>query len=113
MALNVTNASASIGTTEYFLFSASTAATYQTTDCICQLFLDLSALAAGDEYLLKLYEKVDTTNAVVVYQARFLGAQGEPGWCSPSFFLANGYEFSLDKIAGTDRTIEWSLRTVT
>jgi hypothetical protein len=40
-------------------------------------------------------------------------AQGtEDNWVSPSFILLHGWTFSLEKIAGTDRTITWSVRKV-
>lgn len=108
MAITITNGNASISTTEYFLASASTTATYQTTDVILQVFLDLNAMAAGDEYLIKFYEKTDGTNARPFYQATLVGAQSEL-WVSPAFVVGNGWEVGVDKIAGTDRTIYWSL----
>ena len=108
MAITITNDSATIGATEYFLASDSTTATYQTTDAILQVFLDVNAMAAGDEYLVKFYEKTDGTNARPFYQATLVGAQSEL-WTSPAFVVGNGWEVGVDKIAGTDRLIYWSL----
>lgn len=110
-AITLTQDSATIGTTEYFLASDSTTATYQTTDVVLQVFLDFGAMAAGDEYEIKFYEKVDGTNAEVFYKASILGAQSKM-WVSPSFILGVGWEVSLDKIAGTDRTIPWTLAKI-
>lgn len=107
------NGSASISTTEYFLASNSTTATYQTGDGVYQLFLDLNALAAGDIYELKCYEKTrSASTARVVFSETIRGPLASPVLATPSLLLLHGWEFSLDKIAGTDRTIEWSIRQV-
>lgn len=110
-AITMTQDSASISTTEYFLASDSTTATYQTTDVVLQVYLDLGAMAAGDEYEIKIYEKVDGTNAEVIYRATLNGAQSQM-WVSPAFILGVGWEVSLDKLAGTDRTIPWTLAKI-
>lgn len=112
MPITLTDDSATIGTAEYFLASDSTAATYQTTDCILQTFLDLSNLAAGDEYRIKFYERVNAGTVRAFYQATVIGAQAEL-WVSPAFIVGDGWEVSLAKIAGTDRSIAWSLRKIT
>jgi hypothetical protein len=104
---------ASISTTEYSLPNASTTLTPRTEDGIYQLFLDLSALVAGDEYELKLYEKCRSGDTQrVVERWSFTGAQSLPLFASPSLILLHGWDMTLDKIAGTDRTILWSIRQV-
>lgn len=104
--------SASIGTTEYSLTNNSTTLTAQTDDGVYQIFLDLSAMAAGDEYQIRVLEKCrsgDTQRQV--YIAYVTNTQGEL-WVSPSLILLHGWEVTLDKIAGTDRTLNWSIRKV-
>lgn len=105
--------SASISTTEYSLVNNSTSLASITTDGVFQLFLDLNALTVTEVYELKVYEKV-TSSATqrVVYNVRFSGVQGNPNWVSPSLVLIHGWEMTLDKISGTDRTILWSIRQV-
>lgn len=113
MAITYTNDSASISTTEYFLASDSTSATYQTTDGIYQLFLDLSNLAAGDSYRFRLYEKYDSGGTTrLVEEWIFTGAQSKPGIFLPAFTLGEGWEFSGLRLAGSDRTIYWSIRKI-
>lgn len=113
MAITFTNDSASISTTEYGLASDSTSITYQTTDGVYQLFLDLSNMAAGDQYKLKLYEKYDSAGtARVAEEWIFTGAQAKPGVFTPAFVLGEGWEFTMTKLAGTDRTIYWSIRKI-
>lgn len=113
MAFTFTNDSATIGTTEYFLASDSTTATYQTTDCAFQVWIDLSNLAAGDEYVVKLYEKINGSSALLVASWVMVGAAAYPAWPMPSMLLGEGWEVSVTKVSGTDRSIGWSIRTVT
>jgi hypothetical protein len=40
------------------------------------------------------------------------GAQADPLFVTPSLIFLHGWEFSLKKLAGTDRSIEWSIRQV-
>jgi len=105
--------SASISTTERFLASDSTTATYQTTDGVYQCFLDLNALAAGDIFQVKVYEKVASGGtARVVMIDNVTGPLDSPHYATPSLILLHGWEFSLVKITGTDRSIEWSIRQI-
>lgn len=109
--ITLTQDFATIGTTEYFLASDSTTATYQTGDVILQVYLDLGALTAAEEYDIKIYEKVDGTNAEVIYYAKVQGVQSYM-WVSPSFILGVGWEVSVTKISGTDRSIPWTLAKI-
>lgn len=105
--------SASISTTEYSLPNNSTTLANITDDGIYQVFLDLAALTVAEEYLLRVYEKVQSSGTKrVVFSATFLGAQAQPVWVSPSLILLHGWDMTMDKVAGTDSTIEWSIRKV-
>lgn len=107
MGLTLINDSASITTTEYFLASDSTTKTSQTDDAMVQLWCGDTNIAASDVFEIKIYEKI---NAVEF--SRVLGylTVDEKQFTSPAFFLGDGWEFSLKKITGTNRTINWSLR---
>jgi hypothetical protein len=105
--------SASMGSTEYYLAAASTSETPQTVDGVYQLFLDLSALAKGDVFIIRGYEKVQSAGTQRIYFTdRVANAQGDPHWVSPAFTLMHGWDFSIQKSAGTDRTIAYSIRQV-
>jgi hypothetical protein len=70
-------------------------------------------MAAGDEYEVALQEKVisgGTQRRSVL--ANLIGAQSEP-FISPTFLLGEGWDFTLKKIAGSDRAFSWSIRAVT
>lgn len=113
MAWTLTDSSVSVGVTEYFLMSASTTKTDQTSNCVVQLLLDLSGLTAGDEYRIRFYERISSGGtARIVEEWVVSGAQSSPNWMSPSFIVCHGWEFSAQKLTGTDRTILWSIRQI-
>lgn len=105
--------SATISTTEYSLPADTTAGvpTSQTTDGVFQVYLDLNALAAGDSYELKVYEKVQSAGTQrLVSKAYFVGVQSDPHFVMPTLILMHGWDVTLKKLAGTDRAIGWSIR---
>jgi len=103
-----------VGTTEWSLTTDTAGPDATVATGIYQCFLDLSALAAGDTFVFKVYEKVLAASTQrVVYSATFSNVQAQPNWVSPSLVLIHGWDMTLDKIAGTDRSIDWSIRGVT
>lgn len=112
MAITITGDSATIGSTEYFLASDSTTATYQTSDFGLELWLDLSALAGGDTFVLSLYEKVNGGTARVYSTTTYTDAQTPANKRIECGLVGEGWECSLQKTGGTDRSISWSIRTV-
>jgi hypothetical protein len=108
--------SATIGTTERSLPADTTTGvpTSQTDDGTMQIWLDLNALALGDEFEMNFYEKVGsgTTQRKVFDPIRFVGPQtSNPIYVSAAFMVRHGWDVTLKKIAGTDRAIPWSLRS--
>jgi hypothetical protein len=102
-----------VGTTEHSLTTDTSGPDVETSDGIFQCFLDLNALAAGDVFVFKVYERVLTGSTQrLCYVATFSGVQAQPVWVSPSLILLHGWDMTLDKISGTDRSIDWSIRSV-
>lgn len=106
--------SETITTTEHSLTTDTSGPDVQTDDGVYQVFLDMSALADGDVFRFAAYEKVQSSDTQrAFFTADISGAQGtEDNWVSPSFILLHGWDFTLDKITGTDRTITWSVRRI-
>lgn len=103
---------ATIGTTEYSLPNDSTTLTPQTDDGVYQVFLDLSAMQAGDQYQLRVYEKVQAIGSqLLVYEAIITGGMAAT-YVFPSLVLLHGWDVTVKKLAGTDRSIGWSIRKV-
>ncbi len=114
MAITETHqSSATIGVTEYFLASASTTKTDQTTDGVYQLWLELNNLANGDEYRVRVYERISSGGTTRVAMEWVIAhTQSQPLFVTPSLIFLHGWEFSLTKLTGTDRSIAWSIRQV-
>lgn len=102
-----------VTTTEWSLTTDTSGPDADTTDGVFQIFLDVSAIAAGDLFRLRIYEKVRSGDTQrVIYDAYIGGPQMTPIWVGPSLILMHGWDVTLIKISGTDRTITWSIRQV-
>lgn len=103
--------SATISTTEYSLTNNSTTIAAKTDDGIFQCFLDLSAMVDGDQFALKVYEKVQSAGTQRLIDHRILtGVQAFPHTVLPSLILMHGWDITLTKLSATDRIIAWSIR---
>lgn len=107
--------SATIGSTEYFLAADSTTqGSGQSTDAMVQLFLEVNNLADGDEYQVRAYDAISAGGtARIIYEETISHAQSQPLWVTPALILMHKWDFSVTKLAGTDRSIAWSIRTAT
>jgi hypothetical protein len=102
-----------VSTTEWSMTTDTAGPDVETSDGIFQAFIDFNAVAAGDVFEFKCYEKVlSSSTQRLVYSARIAGAQSQPNWVSPTLVLMNGWDMTLIKISGTDRSIDWSIRKV-
>ena len=103
-----------IGVTEFFCASDSTTKTKQTDDGLYQLWVDVNAMAKSDVFEIKAYDEVRdaATTDRIVMTSTLIGLRSNKIWTSPVLFLANGWEFSLKKGAGTDQSLPRSIRKV-
>lgn len=102
----------SVSTTEISMVTGTSTLANDTNDGIYQIFIDFANMAAGDEYLIQVKEKVISASTQrVVWAASVAGAQ--PGiFVSPTLILLHGWDATLDQLAGTARNITWSIRKV-
>lgn len=108
----VTNfASQTVGTTERDLPANGTSLTYNTADVEVQFFVSCQNMAAGDEFLFQVYEKVDGSTAEAIWSTDRIGAQPGP-IITPFFSLGNGWTITAKKIAGTDRVFTGGYRYI-
>lgn len=116
MAISETHTfSASVSTTELSITGGSTTIQTQTTDGAYQVFVDLSAAAAGDVFAFRAYEKArssDTQRCVFYTTIATQGSADAYGWVSPPLLMMHGWDFTLIKLTGTDRTLTASVRSV-
>ncbi len=102
--------SATIGGTEYSLPNDSTTLTPQTTVGRLYISIDFSALLAGDEYEVKIYEKLTSggSQVLLIPKNRVLGVQAQ-AWEWDSGVVGFGWDVTVKKIVGTDRSIKWAV----
>lgn len=105
----VTIDSATISTTEYSLPTDSTTRVAQTTVCVLECWIDFAAMTAAETYDVIMYEKVNGGTQRVLFSNRLVGVQAELYRLGP-LFVSEGWDVTVTKIAGTDRSIGWSLR---
>lgn len=103
---------ATIGTTPYSLPNNSTTLTPITVDGVYQVFVDFAAMTIADRYQIEVLEKVTSAGSQrSVFKAVIQGTSA-PSWVSPSLILLHGWDVVVTKLAGTDRSILWSIRQV-
>lgn len=103
--------SATIGTTAFSLPNNSTTLTPITADGVYQVFIDFGALTITETYKVSVVEKVTAAGAQREIFA--LSVQGvTPALVTPSLILMHGWDVIVTKVAGTDRSIGWSIRQV-
>ena len=85
----------------------------QTADGVYQLWVDAGVMAKADEYRIRAYEKVEGTGGTskIFGQWSLMGVQSQV-FCTATFILINGWDFTIQKIAGTDRAFDASIRKV-
>lgn len=108
MALTTVQDSASISTTEYSLPADTTTGvpTSQTDDCMLQVSLRIASMAAGDRFRVRVYETINA-GQVVVFDATIAAAV--PSLVTPALVVSQGWDVTVIKEAGTDRTVHWKL----
>jgi hypothetical protein len=100
--------SASISTTEFSLPSNSTTRVPQTTACRLTGDIDLSNMAAGDQYRIRIYDKVNGSAQLVLFEA--WPPAGTGAYVLPPRDVNEGWDVTLLLVTGSARTIGWSLK---
>lgn len=103
------DSNATIGTTARSLPGDTTSGvpTSQTTAGVLGGFIDFFAVAAGDSYDVKLYEKVDagTQRLVATWVVDYAQV-----FTLPNYHVSEGWDVTVAKTAGTDRAVRWALK---
>ena len=116
MAITYTDDYATISTTEYSLPADTTSGvpTSQTTQGVFQFFIDFGNMAAADQYRVRLYEKYNAVGTQRLCEEWILtNAQSKPMFITPSVILGAGWDVTVLRLAGSDRSILWSIRKIT
>lgn len=102
-----------VGASELSIVSGTTSLQTITTAGVYQLWIDAYAMAKGDEFRVRMYEKVEATGGTQKMFAEWtlLGVQAD-NFVTPTFVLMNGWDMTIQKIAGTDRAFDASIRKI-
>lgn len=105
--------SATISTTEWSLTTNTSGPDVDTGDAIIQVFVDVANVANGDAFRLRVYEQARSGDTQrVVFEAVIANAQAQPLLATPALLVLHGWDATLVRIAGSDRTLNWSIRAV-
>jgi len=102
--------SEAVSTTEWSLTTDTSGPDSETSDGVYQLWLDLDDMVNTDILQIRGYETIDGGQEIF-FEEIIRDAQAMKIWVSPSFCLTNGWDFTLDALAGTI-TVNWSIRKV-
>jgi hypothetical protein len=113
MGIAITSDSATISTTEYSLPADTTTGvpTSQTDDCFLEIAVYVASMAVVDEYEVKIYEKAGSSTQGAERTQYILGDPGPHRIVVGT--VGDGWDVTMKKTAGTDRTVHWSIRKVT
>ena len=103
-----------IGASEISIVSGTTTLQTVTTDGVYQLWIDDGGnMTKTEEFKIRIYEKVEATGGTkkVVFTATIKGVQSEI-FVTPMLILMHGWDMTIQKIAGTDRAFDASIRQV-
>jgi hypothetical protein len=105
--------SETVSTTEWSFTTDTSGPDADTNDGVYQGFFDVSAIANGDVFRFRVYEKVLSAGTQwVAFEAVLANAQAEPIFVTPSLILLHGWDMTWLKVSGSDRNIDGSIRKV-
>lgn len=105
--------SETVDTTEHSLTTDTSGPDAETSDGVFQVFIDFNAVTVTEQYQIRVYEKVlSGSTQRIAAEWTVNGPLSAPVWVSPPLLLMHGWDITLDKIAGTARAIDWSIRKI-
>lgn len=103
----------SVSTSEISFISGNTTLQSNTTTGVYQLIIDVSALASGDSFRVRIKEKaISSSTQNNLEDSTIAGPQSSTLYVTPSLILMNGWDMTIVKVGGTDRNIPYSIRQV-
>ena len=102
-----------VGASELSIVSGNTSLQSNTDDGVYQLWVDGSNMAKGDEFIIKIKEKVRASGGTqrTVFSAILSDSQSE-AFVTPTLILMNGWDMTIQRTAGSDRSFDASIRKV-
>lgn len=113
MPFTIPGFTATVGATEYSLAQNAnySSGAPMTTDGYVQAFVNLSALTAAESYRLRIYERVNGGTQLVAFETVVVGAQSQLfAFPAAPLLIGDGWDVTAMKLAGTDRSLSFSVR---
>jgi hypothetical protein len=105
-----TGSAVTVSTTELSLVSGTTTLQNISAPGVIQVMIDTTNMAGTDQYNIYIKDKIVSGGTQrVIYTITVDGAQTGP-IVTPTLILYYGWDVTMIKIAGTDRTFSWSIR---
>lgn len=102
--------SETVSTTEHSMTTDTSGPDAETSDGVFQIFIDGPAVAAADQFRVRVYEKANSAGTQRVVFEKILSQAPTGPLVLPSIELLNGWDGTIDKLTGTDRAFDWSIR---
>jgi hypothetical protein len=101
----------SVSTTELSCTGGTSTIQDRTDAGVVALMLDCSNIAAGDEFEVKFYERTQASGDTrrEVWRSSLTTSTG-PAFMTPLFPVIHGWDFTIIRIAGSNRTFDISVR---
>lgn len=102
-----------ISTTEISVVTGTSSLATDTNAGIYQAWIDTSTMALGDVFVVRVYEKVEATGGTkrAAFTIPLAHAQVD-NLPIPGLHLRNGWDVTIQKVSGTDRAFDASIRKV-
>jgi hypothetical protein len=99
-----------VSTTELSLISGTSTLQNVTDDGQYQVMLDpVANVAKGDSFLVRVYEKVRSGSTKRVVWSMTMSHANAEAFMMPTLILGHGFDFTIIKLAGTDRAIPYRI----
>lgn len=107
-----TGSAVTISTTEISLVSGTSSLQSDTSDGVFQVWIELTNMAKGDTFTFKLKEKVISSGTQRDVFTLSLDNAMPSVFVFPTPILMHGWDATLIRTAGSDRTFNWSIRKI-
>jgi hypothetical protein len=112
VALSLVEGVATIGSTEFSLATNSTTLTPQTDDVYLSVRVSVPAAVAGDVFVVRVYEKINAGSSTPL-DTWTIGGTELVALQLPLLMVGGGWDVTVQKTAGTDRSVRWTLEKET
>lgn len=107
-----TQSALSVSTTELSMSNGTSTLAANTAGTTIQAFFDCNNMVKGDDYEITVYDMISASASrrTLENPRRLMDAQSSPNECTPMYPVLGGWDVSMKRIGGSDRTFDVSIR---